>query len=70
MIENLKYLYFNNSLPFSNVLGVKYFSEKISSLAGLKKNFSIFRKSTEFGHLWLPGSTFKVNFLNVKAKFQ
>ena len=39
-------------------------------LAGLKKNYSIFHKSTDFGHFWLPGSTFKVNFLNVQAKFQ
>ena len=48
----------------------KYFNEKMSSLAGLKKSYSIFRKSTDFGHFWLPGSTFKVDFLNVQAKFQ
>ena len=42
----------------------------MSSLAGLKKRYSIFRKSTDFGHFWLPGSTFKVDFLNVQAKFQ
>ena len=28
----------------------EYFSEKMSSLAGLKKNYSIFRKSTDVGH--------------------
>ena len=41
----------------------------MSFLAGLKKSYSIFRKSTDFGHFWLPGSTFKVEFLNVQAKF-
>ena len=48
----------------------EYFSAKMSSLAGLKKSYSIFRKSTDFGHFWLPGSTFKVDFLNVQAKFR
>ena len=38
----------------------------MSSLAGLKKN----RKSTDFGHFCLPGSTFKVDFLNIQAKFR
>ena len=28
----------------------KYFFEKMSSLAGVKKSYSIFRKSTDFGH--------------------
>ena len=42
----------------------------MSSLAGFKKIYSIFRKSTDFGRFWLPGSTFKVDFLNVQAKFQ
>ena len=28
----------------------EYFNEKMSSLAGLKKSNSIFRKSTDFGH--------------------
>ena len=28
----------------------EYFDEKMSSLAGLKKCYSIFRKSTDFGH--------------------
>ena len=42
----------------------------MSSLAGLKKNFSVFRKSTDFGHFWLPRSTFKVDFLNAQAKFR
>ena len=42
----------------------------MSSLAGLKKSYSIFRESTDFGHFWLPGSTFKVNFLNVQAKIR
>ena len=42
----------------------------MSSLASLKKSYSIFRESTDFGHFWLSGSTFKDNFLNVQAKFQ
>ena len=42
----------------------------MSSLAGLKKSYSLFRKSTDFGQFWLPGSTFNVEFLNVQAKFQ
>ena len=42
----------------------------MSSLAGLKKSYLIFRKSFDFGHFWLPGSTFKVDFLNVQAKFR
>ena len=46
-----------------------YFNEKMSSLAGLKKKLFNFRKSTDFDHFWLPGSTFKVDFLNVQAKF-
>ena len=48
----------------------EFFNEKISSLAGLKKNYSVFRKSTDFGYFWLSMSTFKVDFLNVQAKFQ
>ena len=48
----------------------EYFNEKISSLVGLRKSYLIFRKNTDFGHFCLPGSTFKVNFLNVQAKFQ
>ena len=28
----------------------EYFNEKMSSLAGLKESYSIFRKSTDFGH--------------------
>ena len=48
----------------------EFFNEKKSSLAGLKKSYSIFRKSTDFGHFWLPGSTFKVIFLNLQAKCQ
>ena len=46
----------------------EHFNEKMSSLAGLKKSYPIFRKSTDFGHFGLPRSTFKVDFLNVKAK--
>ena len=46
------------------------FNEKMSFLAGLKKKSNpIFRKSTDFGRFWLPRSTFKVDFLNVQAKF-
>ena len=42
----------------------------MSSLAGLKKSYSIFRESTDFGDFWPLGSTFKDDFLNVQAKFQ
>ena len=48
----------------------KYFNEKMSSLVGLKKSYSISRKSTAFGHFWLPRSTFEVDFLNVQGKIQ
>ena len=48
----------------------EYFNEKMSSLVGLEKSYSFFCKSTDFGHFWLPGSTFKVDFLNVQANFQ
>ena len=40
----------------------------MSSLAGLKKD-SFSRKSTDFGHFWLPRFTFKVDFLNIPANF-
>ena len=43
---------------------------KMSSLAGLKKSYSISRKSTDFGHSWQLKSTIKVNFLNLQTKFQ
>ena len=46
------------------------FKEKISSLAGLKKCYSVFRKSTDFGHFRLPMSKFKVDFLKLEAKVQ
>ena len=42
----------------------------MSSLAGLKKSYLIFRESTGFGHFRPAGSTFKVNFLNIQAKFK
>ena len=48
----------------------EYFYERTSSLAGLKKRYSIFRKSTDFGHFSPPRSTFKVDFPNVQAKFR
>ena len=48
----------------------KSFDKKMSSPAGLKKSYSIFRKSINFGHFSLSGFTFRVNFLNVNAKFQ
>ena len=51
-----------------STLKVEYFNEKIGSLAGLIKGYSISRKSTDFGHFWLPSSTLKVDFLNVQAK--
>ena len=35
-----------------------------------KKSYSISRKSTDFGHFWLPRSTFKADFLNVQAKIE
>ena len=34
------------------------------------KSFPISSKSNDFGNLWVPRSTFKVDFLNVQAKFQ
>ena len=48
----------------------RYFNEKISSIDGLKKSYSNFRKSTDFGQFWLPRATFQVNFLDVQANFQ
>ena len=48
----------------------EYFDEKMNSLAGLKKNYSISRKITDVGHFWLPRSTFKVDFLNKGEEFQ
>ena len=33
------------------------------------KNYLLSCKSTNFGHFWLPRSTFKVDFLNVQPKF-
>ena len=42
----------------------------MSSLAGLKKIYLFFRKSTDFVNFWLPLSTFKVDFLNIQANFQ
>ena len=42
----------------------------MSSLVGLKKIYSISRKSTDFGQFLLPRSTFKNDFLNVGGKFQ
>ena len=44
----------------------EYFNEKMSSLDGPKKSCSFFRNSTDFGHFWLTGSTFKVDFLNIR----
>ena len=41
----------------------------MSSITGLKKSFLNFRKSTDIGNFWLPRSEFKVNLLNVQAKF-
>ena len=35
-----------------------------------KKSYSLFRKGIDFGHFWLLGSTFKVDFLNVQSKLQ
>ena len=53
-----------------NTNKLEYDGGKMSSLAGLNKSFSISRKSTAFGLFWLPRSTFKVDFLNVEAKFR
>ena len=55
--------------PVSTLKG-EYFNEKMSFIVGLKKSYSTFGRSTDFGHFWLPGSNFKVDFLNVQAKFQ
>ena len=33
-----------------STLREELFNEKMSSLAGLKKSYSIFRKGTDFGH--------------------
>ena len=40
------------------------FNEKTSCLAVLKKSYSIFRKSNDFGHFWLHGSTFRVSIFS------
>ena len=53
-----------------STLKKEYFNEKMSSLAGLTKTYSIFHKSADFGHIWLPNTNFKVDFLNVQAKIQ
>ena len=42
----------------------------MSSLAGLKKIYLFSRKSGDSGDFRLSRSNFKVNFLNVEAKFQ
>ena len=42
----------------------------MSSLPRRRGIYSISRKSTDFGHFWLPKSTFKVDFLNVQARTQ
>ena len=55
-------------IPVSIVKG-KFCNEKMSSLAGVKKSYSNFRKSADFVNFWLPGSTFKVDFLNIQTKF-
>ena len=47
-----------------------YFKENMSSPAGLKKSYSISRKSIDFGHFWLLSSTFKVDFLKVQEKIR
>ena len=47
----------------------KFFNEKLSSLACLNKKLIKFSQTTNFGHFWLPRSTFKVDYLNEQAKF-
>ena len=54
--------------PVSTING-ECFNETMSSLVS-KKSYAIFRESTDFGHFWLPRSTFKVDFLNVRTKFR
>ena len=53
----------------NTTLKEEFFDEKMSSLAGLKKSYSISRKSTDFGHFRLTGSIFKIDFLNVGENF-
>ena len=48
----------------------KYFDENASSPVGVKKSYLILSKSTDFGHFWLPRSTFKVGFRYQQAKFE
>ena len=52
------------------IFKTEYFDEKMSSVAGLKKAGLKIRKSTDFGHFWLPESTLKDDFLNVRQKFE
>ena len=59
------------ALKFSvGTFKMECFNEKRSSLAGLKKSYSISRKSTDFRHFWLHRSIFKDDSLNVQEKFQ
>ena len=55
---------------FDSTSREEHFHEKMSSLAGLRRSCSVFRRSTEFGHFWLPRSTFQFDFLNVQVNFQ
>ena len=48
----------------------EYFDEKMTSLAGLEKSYPTICKNTDFDHFCLLGSTFKVDFLNVREKLQ
>ena len=47
-----------------------YCREKMSSVTGPTKSYSISPKSTKFGHLRLHRSTFKVDFLKIRAKLR
>ena len=53
-----------------STLSKNCFNEKLSSLAGLKKNFSFSQGSTDFGQFSLPRSTIKVDFLRVGENFR
>ena len=52
-----------------SIIKNEYFLANMSSLVGLKKSYWFSREGTDFGHFWRPRSTFKVDLLNVQAKF-
>ena len=48
----------------------EFFNEKKSSLACLKKSYSLFRKSTDFGHFYYLGPPSKSNISMYKQKLE